>query len=224
MDPSLVALTAACASFVGTHFLLSHPLRAPLVRVLGEKGFLPLYSLVALGTMIWMAQAFKAAPAGGLSGSGTLGWLAATILTLLAMVLLAGSLWRNPALANPVSENAIPAQPHGAFHVTRHPMMWGIALWALSHLVLWWSWRTVIVTVAMLVLALVGSALQDAKKRGQRGDDWRAWEQVTSYWPRLGGFAKAGLQIWLAGAALWLLASWAHGPLGGIMAGVWRWV
>lgn len=38
-------LLIAATAFVGTHFLMSHPLRAPLVSRLGEKGFLGLYSL-----------------------------------------------------------------------------------------------------------------------------------------------------------------------------------
>ncbi len=150
MDAALTQLAIASIAFVGTHFLLSHPLRAPLVRVLGEKGFLPAYSLVALGTMVWMAQSFKAAPAAGLPGSGTVGWIIASVLTLLAMVLLIGSLWRNPALPNPGGTPQVPKTAHGVFNVTRHPMMWGIALWEASHILLWWSWRTVIVALAML--------------------------------------------------------------------------
>ena len=39
MDPAPVTLLAASIAFVGTHFALSHPLRTPLVRVLGEKAF-----------------------------------------------------------------------------------------------------------------------------------------------------------------------------------------
>lgn len=42
-------------AFVGTHFALSHPLRAPLVRVETERGFLLVYSLVTAGTIGWMA-------------------------------------------------------------------------------------------------------------------------------------------------------------------------
>ena len=53
------SLIAACALFVGSHFLLSHPLRAPLVGRMGEKGFLGLYSLVALVSFGWMAWAYR---------------------------------------------------------------------------------------------------------------------------------------------------------------------
>ena len=65
MDPALVSLLAASVAFVGSHFALSHPLRAPLVGALGENGFRILYSLVALATFIWAATAFRSVGAGG---------------------------------------------------------------------------------------------------------------------------------------------------------------
>ena len=71
MDPALLSLVAASVAFVGTHFALSHPLRAPLVAWVEEKGFLPLYSLVAFFTLGWMIIAFRAAPPVDLPGSGT---------------------------------------------------------------------------------------------------------------------------------------------------------
>ena len=33
-------LAVAMASFVGTHLIMSHPLRAPLVAAVSERGFL----------------------------------------------------------------------------------------------------------------------------------------------------------------------------------------
>ena len=64
MDGDIITLIAANVAFVGTHFALSHPLRAPLVARLGEKGFLPVYSLVAFATLGWMILAFRGAPRG----------------------------------------------------------------------------------------------------------------------------------------------------------------
>ncbi|HCH94034.1 MAG TPA: MFS transporter, partial [Erythrobacter sp.] len=59
MDHALVSLLAASLAFVGMHFALSHPLRAPMARKLGENGFRALYSLVALATFVWAARAFR---------------------------------------------------------------------------------------------------------------------------------------------------------------------
>jgi uncharacterized membrane protein len=57
--------------------VLSHPFRARLVRVLGDKGFMGLYSAVALGAMVWMVMAFRAVGPGQAplwDGTGTLPW------------------------------------------------------------------------------------------------------------------------------------------------------
>lgn len=224
MDQALVSLLAASLAFVGTHFALSHPLRAPLVGVLGATGFMGLYSLVAAACMVWMYLAFIAAPSADLPGTGSIGWAIATVITLPALVLFLGSLRGNPALPAPGAERLTAQEPRGVYAVTRHPMMWGFALWALSHLVLWWSWRTTIVALAILVLALVGARLQDRKKEALMGAAWTGWEERTSYWPRWGRLVQAGPVLWLIAIAAWLGISWWHMGAGGIPAGIWRWV
>ncbi len=223
MDPALASLLAASLAFVGTHFALSHPLRAPLVARIGEKGFLPLYSLVAFATLGWMVVAFRAAPTVDLGGSGETGWIVATVITLPALVLFLGSLRGNPAFPDPGQPKPIDRAPTGVFAVTRHPMMWGFALWAVSHIVLWWSQRTLIAAGAVLFLALAGAHLQDRKKAALLGDGWSGWAAQTSYWPRWGKLASAGAVLWLVSVALWLLATWAH-LFSGIPAGMWRWL
>jgi uncharacterized membrane protein len=220
----LAELAAASIAFVGTHFALSHPLRALLVARIGEKGFLPLYSLVAFAALGWMILAFRAAPSADLPGSGELGWIVATVLTLPALVLFLGSLRGNPAFPDPRAAKPIARAPTGVFAVTRHPMMWGFALWALSHIVLWWSTRTMIVAGAVLVLALVGAHLQDRKKAALLGAGWTGWAAQTRYWPRWGRLLGAGAALWLVAFAVWLAVTWAHLPSAGIPAGVWRWL
>ncbi len=224
MDPALSSLLAASLAFVGTHFALSHPFRAPLVARIGEKGFLPLYSLVAFATLGWMVLAFRAAPTADLGGSGETGWIVATVITLPALVLFLGSLRGNPAFPDPGRPKPIDPAPTGVFAVTRHPMMWGFALWAVSHIVLWWSWRTLIVASAVLFLALVGAHMLDRKKAALLGDGWTAWAAQTTYWPRWGRLASVGVVLWLVSLALWLLLTWAHIPTAGIPAGIWRWL
>lgn len=224
METSLYELIAANAGFVGTHFAMSHPLRSPMVKALGDTGQQIAYSIVSLGFFVWIYFAFTAAPSADLAGSGTAGWVVATALTLPAMILFAGSMIGNPALGLPGSEDMARSAPKGVFAITRHPMMWGFALWALSHMVLFWSLRTMITAFAMGFLALVGAAMQDRKKQKLMGDAWLTWESHTSFWPRLSGFAKAGAVPWLLGLALFAGLSWAHIPIGGIAAGIWRWL
>ncbi|MEL7445400.1 MAG: NnrU family protein [Pseudomonadota bacterium] len=224
MNEALIELIAANIAFVGSHFAMSHPLRAPIVRVLGDVGFQIAYSLVSIATLAWIYFAFRAAPPADLPGSGDIGWIAATLLTLPAMVLFAGSMSGNPALGLPGAEEQARATPKGVFAVTRHPMMWGFALWALSHLALFWSWRTMITALAMGLLALVGAHLQDRKKEVLMGEAWKEWERNTTYWPRWDKVFSAGPTPWAIGLVLFALLSWLHMPIGGIAAGIWRWL
>lgn len=222
--PPLLSLALASATLVATHLALSHPLRAPLVRRLGGRGFLLLYSAVALGAVWWMARAFRASPPGDLGGaSGIAGWIGASVLTLLATVLFLGSLRGNPALPQAAGNGLAERDPHGVYRVTRHPMMWSFALWALAHLVLLWSWRTTVVALAVLSLALMGAAGQDCRKR-QAVPGWTEWEARTSYWPRWSTLFSAGWLLWLLALAGWLAVTWVHWPLGGVPAGPWRWL
>lgn len=220
----MLELVAANAAFVGTHFLMSHPLRPALVKALGDMGFQITYSIVSFATLAWVYFAFTAAPPADLGGSGEIGWIIATLLTLPAMVLFAGSMQGNPALGLPGAEDQARAEPKGVFSITRHPMMWGFGLWALSHMVLFWSTRTMITAFAMGFLALVGAHMQDRKKRVLMGEAWGEWESKTSFWLRLSGFANAGAMPWIVGLILFALFSYLHGPIGGIPAGIWRYI
>ncbi len=224
MDHALTSLLAASIAFVGSHFALSHPLRAPLVRALGEKGFLGVYSLVSLAAFAWMIIAFRAAPIDGPGRGSTGGWIDASLLTIVALVLLLGSFKGNPALPDPTGQVTIPKSARGVFRVTRHPMMWGIALWALAHILQFWSTRTLILGSAILILALLGAHLQDRKKEALLGAVWRDWEEKTHYWPRFQHLPGAGMATWLAAILVWLAVTWAHLWLAGIPAGVWRWI
>ncbi|WP_375391854.1 NnrU family protein [uncultured Sphingomonas sp.] len=227
----MTTLIAAAVAFVGAHFLLSHPLRAPLARAIGERGFLLLYSLVAAATLGWLAVAYRAQPAAPLIwpvGDGL--WAVVTVVMLLASVLLIGSLLGNPALPTGGAPDAIPERARGVFAITRHPMMWSFALWAACHAAVYPTRSNFVLVAAVAVLALVGAALQDRKKEQLQPDSWRAWEARTSYWPfaaiaagraRLAGFRPHDLA---GGVLLWLAATWAHIPLAGWAAGVWRWV
>lgn len=221
----------AAIAFIGTHFLLSHPLRQPLVAALGEKAFLSVYSLVAgvtIAAVVWLYQAVPASAP--LWPVGNTIWAIVTVMMLLASMLLVGSVIRNPAMPTGGAPVSVPQDARGVFAITRHPMMWAFALWGLCHVAVYPVAKNIVVASAIVVLALVGAALQDRKKRQLQPGTWASWEAKTSYWPfaavtsgraRLGGF---GTHTLAGGLVVWLAATWAHIPLSGWAAGIWRWV
>ena len=227
MHPALVNLIAASLAFVGTHFAMSHPLRPGMVRMFGERGFAAVYSLVSLATFGWMIWAFRQVPPFGRklwAGYDEVSWTLASLLTLISLVLFLGSLRGNPAFPGPSPhpEGPLP-EPRGVFLVTRHPMMWGFALWALAHIMIAPTGRTLVVGLAIGFLALVGAHMQDRKKRELMGDRWAGWQARTHFWPRWRHLVRAGLVLWLIALVLWLVLTWAHIPTAYVPAGIWRW-
>ncbi|MBJ6123655.1 NnrU family protein [Sphingomonas mollis] len=229
MDGAIWVLAGA-ASFVGTHFAMSHPLRRPLVARLGETGFTGLYSLVSfltLGLTIW---AYVAAPVTAPAWLvGDVLWGIATALMLVVSILLMGSLVRNPALPG-AAKQAATAEAHGVYGITRHPMLWSFAIWGGSHILVLPIAKNIVLSGAIIFLSLVGAIFQDRKKAQLDPQGWSAWQSRTSYLPfaaivqgraRFGGF---GFHAILGGIVVWLAATWAHMPLAGWPAGIWRWV
>lgn len=223
LGQGFIQLAAACAAFVGTHVLLSNPLRRPMVRALGERGFLAVYSVIALLTLGWLVVAFARTPAGPALWDGTalLPWLAASLLTVLAAVLFVASFNGNPALPGARMLAGLSARrPWGVFRVTRHPMMMAFALWAVAHVLISPTLRSLLLCTAIGGLALGGAALQDRRKLATTGREWGVWQQRTSYWPRLRHLPEIGT-AWLLGIALWLAVTFAHLSLLGRPAGIW---
>jgi len=127
-----MGLFLSAIAFVGTHFLLSHPLRGPLVRAVGEGPFRGIYSLVAILTFAAMVYFYrKIGIEAPLWVAGTVPWVVATILMWLGAILFVGSFVRNPALPGARRPSG---PPSGVFAITRHPMMWGFAIWAIVHM------------------------------------------------------------------------------------------
>ncbi|MDQ8757893.1 NnrU family protein [Sphingosinicella sp. LHD-64] len=218
----VVSLALATAAFVGTHLLMSHPLRPALVGRLGAQGFLGLYSLVSLATLGWMVLAWRAGTDSVPLWVAPLWWWPiASAFMLAASILLVGSFNRNPAFPHPGAGARDIPTPRGVFAITRHPMNWSFILWALVHISLSGSARNLIVAGGILLLAWVGSLGQDRKKAGLIGDAWRDWARRTSFLP-FGALASGrvpwrsafpGWTALIGGLVLWAVVTSFHAPL-----------
>jgi uncharacterized membrane protein len=229
----MTGLIAALIAFVGTHFLMSHPLRAPMVAALGGTVFQIVYSLVSLGTFAWVVLAFKAAPrTADLWAVSEALWGISTVLMLMASIIFAGSVRGNPALPRPDANKLASARPRGVLAITRHPMMWSFAIWAFAHALVAPYAASLLLTGGMAFLAIGGSLGQDAKKAVLMGEGWRDWAARTSFVPfgnqisgkASWGSAWPGTTVLLIGVVLWLVASRLHPLQGAPVVGIWRWM
>ncbi|MEA3058289.1 MAG: hypothetical protein QOF34_1104 [Sphingomonadales bacterium] len=204
--------------FVGTHFLLSHPLREPLVRNMGEGPFRAVYvvvSLISFGLMVYYYHAIGREPPLWVSGDGL--WLGASLLMWFASILLVGSFFKNPAFPGARGPSGEPA---GVFKITRHPMMWSFAIWAAVHLALVAMPKALVLDGAIIILALGGAAGQDRKKARLMGEAWHEWTAETAFLPFTRGIANPGAVALIGGTIFFFLITRIH-P---VPAGLWRWI
>ena len=220
MTPT-VHLALATTGFLVTHFVPSTPLRAALVRRMGEWPYRGLYSLVAFAMLGWMIWAYERAPRDLLWDGPR--WLPAVVMPF-SFVLLACGYWRNPTMvgADKLLKSDDPAR--GMIRVTRHPLMWAIILWSLAHLIARGDVKSVIFFGGLFALAALGTVSMDSRKK--ENPDWPRFEAVTSNvpfvaiaqgrnrlsWPEIGWLRP------LTGIALYVGLLFAHPYLFGVRA------
>ena len=174
----MTLLVAATLTFLATHFVTSTPLRPALVRVMGEWPYRGVYSLVAFVTLGWMIWAYMQTPRELLFT----GWRNAPYVVMpLVFVLIACGYWRNPTMvgADRLLQSTDPAR--GLIRITRHPLMWGIMLWAASHIAARGDTKSLVFFGGLLLVAGVGTLLMDARKKSN--PDWPRFAAVTSNIP-----------------------------------------
>jgi uncharacterized membrane protein len=180
MDP-ITQLAVATAIFLATHFVPSTPLRAAIVRSIGERAHLGLYVLVALATLGWMIYAYNRAPVEPLWQGVRL--LPALVMPFAFILLVCGLLSRNPTAV--AQEKVLKAEEpaRGILRVTRHPVQWAILLWAAAHLLARGDLKSVIFFGGLFALSALGMVLIDSRKARTLGDDWKRFADVTSNLP-----------------------------------------
>lgn len=223
----MLNLIAASAYFLLIHFGVSGTrLRDGLVARLGEGPYRGMFALASVLGLVWMAYAYRHAPAVPTWGL-VLGFRpAAYLLVLIAFIFVVIGL-ATPSPTQVGMESTLTRGPdiaRGMVRITRHPFLWGVALWALVHLIVNGDLASLVLFGSLLVLALAGTAVIDAKRRRGCGAGWMQFAAVTSNVPfaailagrnRLGP-AVAEIGVWrpLVAIAVYALAFYLHARAG----------
>jgi len=218
-------LIAACAYFLLIHFVVSGTrLRDVLTGKLGERPYRGLFSLASFIGIGWMIYAYRHAPLVPTWGL-MLGFRpAAYVLVLIAFLFVViGILTPSPTQVGMESRLG-PEAARGMVRITRHPFLWGVGLWAATHLVLNGDVASLILFGSLLVLAIGGTAAIDAKRRRKFPERWQKFAQATSSVPfaaiargsnRLGpALAEIGAWRIIAALVLYAVAFYLHGRAG----------
>ncbi|MDF1586959.1 NnrU family protein [Marinimicrococcus flavescens] len=207
-------------------FMLAHvipplpPVRARLLAALGRRGYLLAYSLLSTALLVWVLVAAARAPHIALWTPRGWHYLVPVLVMPMAFWLaIAGLFQRNP-LSLTLRASPPHAAPGAIVRVTRHPVLWGLLLWALAHIPPNGDLVSLLLFGFMAALAAAGFVMLDRRRRRRLGRErWRLLASGTtagSRWSLLPpAVAALGLFAWflLQGHALLIGVD----PLAGVM-------
>ena len=182
----MTMLCVAAIVFLLLHLVVSGTrLRDVLVGRLGPGAYMGVFSLASVAGLGWLGFAF--AKARGAAGDALL-WIATPLtisvqdaLQVVAMVFVViGLTTRNPTSVGGESALDSPDAAHGMLRVTRHPFLWGVAIWAAGHLLVNGDTASLVLFGSLLALALFGTLSIDAKRKRMLGDRWSVFAAQTS--------------------------------------------
>lgn len=186
----MTSLILASLIFLAIHFLVSGTgLRGGIVLLIGEVGYRVIHSIVALGSLIWLCVAYYS-----LDNRGMVLWdipenirLATYPVIIVAFIFIIGGVTPNRPASDVEADNSSGAEnldPVGGFlRITRHPLMWGIGLWAIAHLINNGDVASQVFFGTFFLLTMAGSRQMDSKKlrSGEQGTE--ALFAATSWLP-----------------------------------------
>jgi uncharacterized membrane protein len=182
-------LLASAAVFVLLHRAISgSPVRGLLVRRIGELAYGRAFQIASITSLIWLAIAYAGANQAEAVGplwsvSSTVRHLQLIIQPSALLLIVTGLTTPNPATFR---QEAVADQPdivRGMLRVTRHPFLWGVALFAAGHALAAPSPRNLVLFGTLLAVALTGTVSIDAKRRHALGPKWAAFAARTSNIP-----------------------------------------
>lgn len=184
MNDGLGELAMAMAVFVAAHMIPSHrPLRRALIGIIGEWGFRGVYSVLSLGLFWWLLGAYQRAPYVELFAPINLLSYLSIILMLPACIFVVGGY----SIANPsavvLEKLAAAGEVPGILKITRHPVLWAMAIWGVAHMIANPDGAAWILFGSLAALSAAGSIHMDRRKRADGTAGWARIEAETSNVP-----------------------------------------
>jgi uncharacterized membrane protein len=165
-------------------FLIAHavppapPVRTRLIAWFGRRLYLIAYSLLSVALIGWIIAATRRAPHWPLWDFAP--WqvlVPVLIMPFVAWLLLVGLIEPNP-LSISLRAAGPQTKPELGACVTRHPILWGFLLWAVSHIPPNGDVVALILFGGTAVLAMNGLAVLDRRARLRLGKE--RWQQLTA--------------------------------------------
>lgn len=182
-------LIAAAATFAALHLLVAGTkLRDRIVAAIGEQRYLGLFSLSSLTAIAWLAWAYShafssSANAGYWTTPGWLKWSCGGAVLIAMLAIMIGLTTPNPTAVQQekLLETGDPVR--GVLRITRHPFLWGIALWSAAHITANGDRASLVLFSTFLIVSVAGTWSIDHKRRRRYGASWDVFARKTSNIP-----------------------------------------
>ncbi|MCA3278924.1 MAG: NnrU protein [Roseomonas sp.] len=224
MKTSFPLLLAAAFWFVTHNGLASGQMRAMLVAGLGANGFRIFYSILSVLALVLLARAWGAADPVPIWTAPAWLRLILALIMLPAFLFFAAGLLRNPTGIG--GEGLVGQQIRGIQRITRHPMLWSFALWALVHVIGNGDLASLIFFGTFAISAFIGMPSIDRKLAARDPEAAARLQAATSILPFgaiLAGrnrlvLAEIGWLAPLLGLLGWLVTLHFHARFFGVSA------
>jgi uncharacterized membrane protein len=180
-------LVLAAAFFVSIHVGLSATgLRDAVVARTGENAYRIAFSIASVAGIVWLVQAYATAPFRFLWVlPPAFNWVVAAAMLVATLFVVVGLTTPSPTAAGFERVIERPDVARGILRVTRHPFLWGTAIWASAHLVVNGDTRSLVLFGSLLLVAVMGTRSIDRKRRRRYGASWEQFAASTSNVPFL---------------------------------------
>jgi len=228
----MTELLAAAAAFILLHLLVSGTrMRDVLTGRIGQGPYMGLFSLASIGLLVWLGFAFGKAhadPANPVYWTAPTAarWVQAGVQLVAVVLAVVGLTTPNPTSVAQLGVLDKPDAVRGVLRITRHPFLWGAALWGLGHLLVNGNLAAIILFGAIGVLAIAGTFSIDAKRKRVVGAAWDAFAAQTSNVPfgavasgrQSVKFGEIGWARLVGGVAIWAALLFGHVYMFGVSA------
>ncbi len=220
----MTLLVIGCLAFLITHLGVSGtPLRAKLQDAMGAQAYLGVYSLLAFGSLGLMIYGYGRVPhVDFVWYPSQAAYMVTKALLLLGLVtLVMGTLTKNPTQV--MNEAALDHEVSGMLKITRHPIQWGILLFAIGHIIANGDKASLMFFGTFALVAFFGMLSMDQRRRQENDPRWKTFMTTTSMLPfaalASGKQSFTGADInWMglvAGLGLYAAVYWMHDLISG---------
>lgn len=197
MNPSLTIVSLWLA-FAVSHMLLSSlDLRPRVVDWLGEKGFMGVYSLIALATFVPMVSVYFANKHSGpllwsIAVSPSIEIGVALVMGVAVILLVAGVMTPSPVSMSVAPDQHVAVK--GIHYITRHGVFMALGLFGLVHLIPNGFASDIAFFSGFPIFAIVGCLHQDRRKLVTDSERYVEFHAATPLVPFTGKQTLRGLR------------------------------